>query len=108
MACRRLKAAIAHLGVILAVPIEIPNTMEAEMSLNIESGFLRAEALNHPNDLYIYFEGGFFVYSIRKDNPPCGIWFNGDMFLLAEWKFKNGAAEAAVILNEWAQQMLAA
>lgn len=76
------------------------------MSLNIECGSLHAECLNHPNDVYIYFDGGFFVWNCNV-SEPCGIWFNGDMFMLAKWKFSNGN-EAVAVLNEWVQQMLIA
>lgn len=74
------------------------------MSLNIECGFLRAECLNHVNDVYIYFDGGFIVWNCNSE--PFGVWFNGDMFMLAKWKFTDGK-QAAVALNEWVAHMLA-
>lgn len=75
------------------------------MSLNIECGSFHAECINHPSDLYIYFDGGFMVWNWNVSEPT-GIWFNGDMFLLAKWKFKS-AADACSQLNAWTQEMLA-
>jgi len=73
------------------------------MSLNIESGTLRAECLNAPNDVYIYFDSGFMVWN-SNTSTPMGVWFKGEMFLLGEWKFFSGV-EAAAALNEWVAEV---
>jgi len=75
------------------------------MSLNIEGTTVRAECINHPNDVYVYFDGGHFVWNILIGEPQ-GVWWNGDMFLFAKWKFVNGK-EAAIAFNEWAEEQCA-
>ena len=76
------------------------------MSLNIECGTFHSECLNHPNDVYIYFDGGFLVWNCNT-SESLGIWFNGDMFMLAKRKYKTGN-EACIAINQWASEMLAA
>ena len=75
------------------------------MSLNIEGTKLVAECLNHPNDVYIYFDGGFFVWNWNV-SAPMGIWRDGDMFFLAKWKFHDGH-HATNALNTWANERAA-
>lgn len=74
------------------------------MSLKIECGSLYAEVLNHPQDVYIYFDGGFFVWNCKLSDS-IGVWFNGDMLLLADYKFDNGN-DAANAINEFVEQQL--
>ena len=73
------------------------------MSLNIEGNTPpHAECLNHEEDVFIHFDGGYFVWNIRESLQ--GIWWNGDMFLLASWKFSEGK-EAATAFNEWVKNV---
>jgi hypothetical protein len=44
------------------------------MGLHIESGPLKVERLNHPDDIYIYFEVGYTVWNYTR-SEPLGIWW---------------------------------
>lgn len=50
------------------------------MGLKIEGSKLRVERLNHPNEFYIYFDGGYFTWNYQDQR--LGIWMNGDLFML--------------------------
>jgi hypothetical protein len=76
------------------------------MSLNIECGSLTAECLNAPSDVYLYFDGGFFVWNCDT-SEPLSIWFNGDQFYLTRYKYTD-AHDAVVALNDWVQKQLIA
>jgi hypothetical protein len=70
------------------------------MGLNIESlETPHAECLNHPNDVYIYFKGGFYVWNWKNDKA-LHVWFNDDLFTFnrEEYHFPNAAVAA---FNEW-------
>lgn len=67
------------------------------MSLNLECRDVSADCLNSPRDVYIYFTGGFFVWSIGSQ--PLSVWFNGHMFRFDQ-RFTRGS-EAASSFNWW-------
>lgn len=69
------------------------------MSLNVESDKLVAECLNHPNDVWIIFEGGHFVWNIK--DASLNVWFNGQMFTFAKERSYRNGVEAVNDFNEW-------
>lgn len=61
-------------------------------SITIESGQIKIECLNHPDEVYIYFSGGYMVWN--RFAEPLYIKSCGDQFLL------NSLASVAA-LREW-------
>jgi hypothetical protein len=69
------------------------------MSLNIESDKTpHAENLNYPSDVYIYFQGGFYVWSWTGED--LNVWYQGDMFTFSR-RYHPTPKAACADFNEW-------
>lgn len=72
------------------------------MSLTIE-GKLKVERINNPNDFYLYFNGGCFVWNYEK-SQDMGLWLNGQMFSLYKEDY-DSIQHLHQELTQWVQQM---
>jgi hypothetical protein len=73
------------------------------MILSIDGDYLRVERNNHPDDIYLYFNGGYAVWSY-KDGVEFFILFRGAFFTLNTERFLS-AAIAQMALNEWLSEV---
>lgn len=73
------------------------------MGLNIESNETpHAENLNGPSDVYIYFQGGFYVWNWAGEE--LNLWWNGDMFTFSRKQYYSPKAAVAAF-NEWSGKL---
>lgn len=70
------------------------------MSLTIFGKKLCAEHINHPDDIYIIFDGGMFIWNWKK-NEDLNVCFNGDSFTL-----KRGITPEVSEFNKWANKLI--
>jgi hypothetical protein len=70
------------------------------MGLHIESGPLKVERLNHPDDIYIYFEVGYTVWNYTR-SEPLGIWWEHNEFFLLSRDNYGSVEEAYAAISNW-------
>lgn len=72
------------------------------MGLNIDSSIRPiAEIQNHPSDIHIIFNGGYFVWNY--EDPPLGIWWESEMFVLSNNRYQSPIS-ARNAFNQWSQR----
>lgn len=62
---------------------------------------IKAENLNHPDDIYLYFNGGFIVWNMKDRPISVHSDTTGDVFVLQN--DGQGARKLTVDFNTWAK-----
>jgi hypothetical protein len=68
------------------------------MSLTIETGRLIAENINHPDDIYIYFENGYVVW--HWTDAPLSVYYKGYLFTFVRAD-NTSPSKVRAAFNEW-------